>query len=166
MASTETIDEENIAAKGGNRWTGMLVGVVLAAVAGAGGFYAVSSGMILGTNAPGMDAAPNPEVAADLPDVVFVPMEAITVSLGPGAQAEHLRFRSQLEVPSGQASSVETLMPRIVDVLNAYLRAVEPSTLQEPDILARLRAQMLRRIRLVVGEGRVNDLLIMEFILK
>jgi flagellar FliL protein len=29
----------------------------------------------------------------------------------------------------------------------------------------RLRGQMLRRVQAVVGEGRVNDLLVMEFVL-
>jgi flagellar FliL protein len=31
--------------------------------------------------------------------------------------------------------------------------------------MARLRAQMLRRIQVVTGEGRVRDLLITEFVL-
>ena len=56
-------------------------------------------------------------------------------------------------------------MPRVIDVLNGYLRAVEPSILSAPDALTRLRAQMLRRVRMVVGEDRVNDLLVMEFVL-
>ena len=55
--------------------------------------------------------------------------------------------------------------PRVVDVLNSYLRALEPSDLEANSILVRLRAQMLRRIQIVTGAGRVNDLLIMEFVL-
>jgi len=31
--------------------------------------------------------------------------------------------------------------------------------------LLRLRSQMLRRVQVVTGEGRVRDLLIMEFVL-
>ena len=50
-------------------------------------------------------------------------------------------------------------MPRVLDVLNTYLRAVEVRDLEEPASLARLRAQMLRRIQVVTGEGRVRDLL-------
>ena len=57
------------------------------------------------------------------------------------------------------------LRPRILDVLNGYLRAVEVAELEDPSALVRLRAQMLRRIQVVAGEGRVNDLLISEFVL-
>jgi len=57
------------------------------------------------------------------------------------------------------------LKPRIVDVLNGYLRAVTFAEMADPNALARLRGQMLRRIQVVTGEGRVKDLLIMEFVL-
>ena len=57
------------------------------------------------------------------------------------------------------------LMPRILDVLNGYLRAVEVSQLDDPTALIRLRAQMLRRVQIVTGEGRVRDLLVTEFVL-
>ena len=45
-------------------------------------------------------------------------------------------------------------MPRVVDVLNTFLRAVEPRDLEQPSALAPLRAQMLRRIQVVTGEGQ------------
>ena len=56
-------------------------------------------------------------------------------------------------------------MPRIVDVMNGYLRALDAAELENPAALVRLRAQMLRRIQIVTGEGRVRDLLITEFVL-
>jgi flagellar protein FliL len=55
-------------------------------------------------------------------------------------------------------------MPRITDALNTYLRALEARDLQQPAATVWLRAQMLRRIQLVTGEGRVRDLLITEFV--
>ena len=57
------------------------------------------------------------------------------------------------------------LAPRILDVLNSYLRAIETASIEDPQAMARLRAQMLRRIQIVTGEGRVRDLLITEFVL-
>ena len=100
-----------------------------------------------------------------MPDVAFVAVDPLVVSLGFGAEARHLRFRAQLEVPSHHHSEVETLLPRVIDVLNSYLRALEVSDLADASALVRLRAQMLRRIQIVTGAGRVNDLLIMEFVL-
>ena len=53
----------------------------------------------------------------------------------------------------------------ILDVLNGYLRAVEMRELEDPSALVRLRAQMLRRVQIVTGEGRVRDLLVTEFVI-
>jgi flagellar FliL protein len=55
-------------------------------------------------------------------------------------------------------------MPRVVDVLNGFLRAVDVTDLEDPAALLRLRAQMLRRVQIVTGEGAVRDLLVMEFV--
>ena len=62
-------------------------------------------------------------------------------------------------------SHVEKLMPRIVDVTNTYLRALKLADLEDAQALIRLRAQLLRRMQVVTGAGRINDLLIMEFVL-
>lgn len=109
----------------------------------------------------GDDHDPGPSVG----DIAFVPIEPLLISLGPGANARHLRFKGQLETSPKYVSEVETLMPRIVDVLNSYLRAVAETDLEKPSALVRLRAQMLRRVQIVTGSGRVNDLLVMEFVL-
>jgi len=103
--------------------------------------------------------------AAPTLGIAFVPMDPIVVSLPPGASADFLRFTGQLEVEPGQAQAVTELMPRVQDVLNTYLRAVDVRDIEQPSSSVRLRAQMLRRIQVVTGEGRVRDLLISEFIL-
>lgn len=152
------------AAKPGKSRKGLLLGVAMALALGGGGFYAVWSGMILG---PGEAETTDhmPPVLEAMPAVAFVPLDPIIVSLGPEARASHLRFRAQLEVGQGDESAVTQLTPRVIDVLNSYLRAVEPAMFDRPGALIELRAQMLRRVGLVVGEGRVRDLLIMEFVL-
>ena len=62
-------------------------------------------------------------------------------------------------------ADVEAIKPRIIDVLNGYLRAVRVSDLEDPTVLIKLRSQMLRRVQVVTGPGYVRDLLIMEFVL-
>ena len=52
-----------------------------------------------------------------------------------------------------------------MDVLNSYLRALDFEEIERTSALIKLRSQMLRRIQLVVGEGRVRDLLVTEFVL-
>jgi flagellar FliL protein len=76
-----------------------------------------------------------------------------------------LRFSAQLEVSPQYVEDVTKLIPRVMDVLNSYLRAVSLADIEDPGALVSLRAQMLRRVQLVTGEGRVRDLLVMEFVL-
>lgn len=139
----------------------LLIGLVLMLLLGGAGFYATWSGMIMG----GSDEAEHAEKTPDpLPDIAFVPVEPVMVSLGPKSSAKFLKLTSQLEVTKAYADEVATLMPRILDVLNSYLRAVAVEDLEDPAAMARLRAQMLRRVQIVTGEGRVRDLLVTEFI--
>lgn len=139
----------------------LLIGLVLALVLGGGGFYATFSGLILGGGGHEETAhGPGP-----LTGVAFVPLPTVVVSLGRDSGSEHLRFTSQLEVVDTAEADVAKLTPRILDVLNSYLRAVDTASIENPQALARLRAQMLRRIQVVTGDGRVRDLLITEFVL-
>lgn len=162
---------------------GMLIGLVLALVLGGGGFYAVYSGMLFGSSsetasgghgattesgghetAGGHAAATEHGANGGTTTAGFVSLEPLVVSLG-GSNNQHLRFRGELEVEEGMEEEVSHLVPRVMDVLNSYLRAVSISDLEDPTTLVTLRAQMLRRIQLVVGAGKVHDLLIMEFVL-
>ncbi len=141
----------------------LLLGLVLALVLGGGGFYATFAGLILGGHDGGN---PNAEsIPGPLTGIAFVPLDTIVVSLGRNSGSEHLRFTAQLEVVDSAAKDVTTLTPRILDVVNSYLRAIDTASIEDPHAMARLRAQMLRRIQVVTGEGRVRDLLITEFVL-
>lgn len=138
----------------------LMIGLVLALLLGGAGFYATFTGMLFGDAAA--HAAPGAE---ELPDIAFVPVEPVVIFLGGAAQGRHLRFTSQIEVEGPYAADVTLLLPRILDVLNGYLRAVELAELEDPAALVRMRAQLLRRIQVVTGQGRVRDLLITEFVL-
>ncbi len=163
MADEEKTVEEGAEVPKKKGKKGLIIGVVLALILGAGGFYATYSGMILG--AAEHETVPDETVAAELPEVAFVPLEPLVVSLGAQARNRHLRFRAELEVAPAYSADVAKLKPRVMDVLNSYLRAVDVAELEDPASLITLRAQMLRRIQLVTGAGRVRDLLIMEFVL-
>jgi flagellar FliL protein len=140
----------------------VILGLVLFLVLGGGGFFAVYSGMILG---PSASAEHGGEQASDLPEIAFVPLEPVTIMLGNVAHNMQLRFTAQIEVEKSKEADVILLIPRILDVLNGYLRAVELAELEDPNALLRLRSQMLRRIQIVTGKGRVRDLLVTEFVL-
>lgn len=156
--------EEQLAPKGSKM--PLILGLVLALSGGGGGFVAAKLGLI-----PGIGHDPVSEnVPEDLhlpdgvPDVAFLAMEPMIVSIGGGNERSHVRFSAQLEVPAAYQSEVEFLLPRVVNVLNSYLRALDLADFEQPAALPKLRGQMLRRVQLVVGEERVNDILVMEFL--
>lgn len=140
----------------------LLIGLLLGLVLGGGGFYATWSGLIFGKSPE--HTSDQPEVAA-LPAIAFVPLEPLIISLGASEENRHLRFSSQLEVNVAHAEEVTLLKPRIADVLNGYLRAVNLHDFDDPTALVRMRAQLLRRIQIVTGNGRVRDFLVTEFVL-
>jgi flagellar FliL protein len=145
---------------------GLIGGLVAGVVLGGGALYAIWSGVIDPSALLGGGEADHGEThAPGQSGVAFVAMEPIMISLPPGASARHLRFSGQLEVDPIYQAEVTTLQPRVLDTLNTYLRAVEVADLENPASLQRLRAQMLRRVQVVTGEGRVRDLLVTEFIL-
>lgn len=139
----------------------VLISLVVAVMLGAGGFFATYSGRaanLLSSLGEGGKAEP-------LADIAFVPVDPLILLVSGADGSRHLRFSSQLEVGKEHVEEVRLLMPRILDVLNGYLRAVEVAELEDPTAMVRLRAQMLRRIQIVTGDGRVRDLLISEFVL-
>lgn len=150
-------------AKSGKK--GLIIGLAAMLLLGGGGFFAAYSGLIpspLG----GAETEHHAPAAAELPPLAFMSLDQMVISLGPGAHAKHLRFRADVEVEPMYLTDVEMLKPRILDVLNTYLRALEERDLEDPGAMTRIRAQMLRRVQIVTGEGRVRDLLVTEFILQ
>ncbi|MEX0302343.1 MAG: flagellar basal body-associated protein FliL [Leisingera sp.] len=153
----------------------LIIGVVLALAGGGGGFFAVQSGLLpFGQKAapemaPAAEAAPEGvdtgETAEDIANLAFIEMDPIVITLRKASGIKHLRFRAQLEVDLAHQAEVEKILPRVIDVLNSYLRALELEDLTDPMALPKLRAQMLRRINIATGQGRVRDLLIMDFVL-
>lgn len=148
-----TVDEPKQSA--GNSRKGLVVGFVLALL-GGGMAFAVTSGIVP------LGGASHEKVNGE--EYTFVPLEPMTILLGNSAERRYLRFRAELEVDSAKKSDVEKMLPRVIDVLNTYLRSLSMTDIEDPSSLLTLRAQMRRRIDLVVGGDAVHDLLVMEFV--
>lgn len=143
----------------------LVLGAILAVGGGAGGYWAVTQGPFAPTPEAFSDAdAPVSEPTAAPVETSFVPLETVIISLGPDETGRHLIVTAELEVPPQAVEEVARLSPRVLDVMNSYLRVVSLSELSDPASLARLRAQMLRRIQVVTGVDRVKDLLITQFV--
>ncbi|MBK5934069.1 flagellar FliL protein [Rhodovulum imhoffii] len=141
----------------------LLAGLLLALVLGTGGFF-VTFRDLLGAARQEMAYGPGSGTQARS-QMAFVPLDTVVVTLGPLSEPRHLRFTAHLQTAPEYREEVSFLIPRILDVLNGYLRAVDLEVLEDRAALLRLRAQMLRRIQMITGEGRVQDLLVTEFII-
>jgi flagellar FliL protein len=143
----------------------LIIGVLLAVLGGFAGFMATQMGLLpFGPEATESQAMEKKEMVVT-EDVVFIPLDPITVTLPPGGDRQLLRLTAQLDVAPHHAEEVKKIAPRIIDILNSYLRAVQITDLETPAALLRLRTQMLHRVQVVAGQGVVRDLLITEFIL-
>ena len=166
MADTEqTLDDDGEAPKKKGLMMPLLIGLVLALAGGAGGFFVMSSGLLGGEDPVATEAEAEPRRVPPIEDIAFVPLDPMTIDLGKSEVGQLLRFRAEVEVYAEYKADVEVLVPRLMDVMNSYLRAIDPKELEDPSALLRLRIQLLRRMQLVAGDGRVRDLLIMEFVL-
>lgn len=170
MAETDTAEDGPKKKKG--LLIPLLVGLVLAVGGGAGGYWAVISGPLAGSVESASDDGQGDEeedevvthIRPELEEVAFVPLEPLVISLGPGTTGRHLMFSAELEVAPDDAEEVTHLLPRVLDVLNSYLRVIDMEELNDPRTLVRLRAQLLRRIQIVTGDVLVRDLLVTEFV--
>lgn len=147
----------------------LILGLALFLALGGGGFFVTYSGMLslAAVTGGGEEAAHEPEPhVSDLPPFAFVPVGEMVIPLGPKAQNDVLILESSIEVAPEDKEAVEQLMPRIRDVFNTYLRAIEESDLESPGASLRLRAQLLRRIRVVVDPAEPRDLLFTSFVFR
>lgn len=141
------------------RWVLPVVTGALMLVLGAGAGFALMRD-------PGLISfGGHGDSATSAPGLSYVALDPVVVNLPRASGRQLLRFTASLEVDPARQAEVEMIRPRIIDVMNSYLRAVDPADFEQQAILAQLRGQLLRRVQVVAGEGRVRDLLVIEFIL-
>ncbi len=164
----------------------LIIGILLAIGGGVSGYFAVEMGFLAGLTSDSQSNGSNATEASQTGEAntaaddhgsaqdnnagvvsnsyAFVPIDPLIISLPRNSGRTHLKFAAQLEVSPADVTAIESVRPRITDVLNTYLRAIDIADFEDPSALHRLRSQMLRRIQIVVGDGAVRDLLIMEFV--
>lgn len=148
----------------------IMIGLAAAVVLGAGAAFAVMSGLAPIGDAPKETAEEKKkreakEALAKTPPPVFVAFEPLTITVVADGAPRQLRLQLSLETTEPFAPRVEEMRPRVLDALNTMLRAMNQDELTEPSSLDRLRAQMLRRIRIATDPTAVKDLLITEFVI-
>lgn len=161
MADTRSVDTEK---KKKSSKALILSSLILGLIGLGGGFYLSYGGLIsAAADSNEKSGEERSQVAIAMEDIGYVAIDPLTISLGLNS-GHHLRFRAQLEIQEEHRSDVEKVLPRIIDVLNSYLRALSIDDIDKTASLVWIRAQMLRRIQVITGTDSVRDLLVMEFV--
>ncbi|MEO1611086.1 MAG: flagellar basal body-associated FliL family protein, partial [Pseudomonadota bacterium] len=124
---------------------------------GGGGFYAAYSGMIGGGSSPEAVEEEEAKPAAPVNEVAFMQLDEMVVPLAPTARSRILVFGASLEVEPEALPEIEKLRPRLMDVLNTYLRVVDHEALEDPSAMPLLRARLLRRLSVVAAPVEPRD---------
>lgn len=97
-------------------------------------------------------------------DPAFVELTPFTISLDGGNSL--LRIGITLEASEASSYLIDPDDPQLRDAFTGYLRALKPAQIRDAAYMARLRAQLLRRARLVFGTDAIYGVLITDFLVQ
>ncbi|MCU0886437.1 MAG: flagellar basal body-associated FliL family protein [Rubritepida sp.] len=163
-------DGEGAPARGGKKKLILLALPVVLAGVGAGLWFSGVLPGLLGKTPPPAEAAAGGAAEPAPPDLrpVFVAMPDITANLNaPGRRTAFIRLRSQIEVAGAQdAATLQSAMPRLVDLFTTYLREVRPEELRGSAGTHRLREELIARANIAAAPARVTDVLFTEILVQ
>ena len=129
----------------------LLGACVLALLAGGGGFYAVYAGLLVlpflgqpeaGPGTSAADKGGGDEEYAQATGLfepgAYVELDPLIISLGQQSRSSLLQVTLTVEVRPGREAEVEAVKPRVVDILNGFLRAVDEREFELPRSMERL----------------------------
>ena len=110
-------------------------------------------------NAPQVQDGPDGVVYYTLPDIV-VNMQT------PDGKPTFLKLKLAFELPDHTtADTMDAEMPRLQDVFQTFLRELRPEDLAGSEGTLQLRAELQRRVNLVIAPSPVNGVLIEEMLI-
>lgn len=141
----------------------ILVPVVALLLIGAGLYFTGIFGKLVGdksTTEEAKEAPPKQTVFYDLPDLL--------VNLnGNGRKASFLKMTISLELESQvDVARLQTVMPRIIDNFQVYLRELRVEDLKGSAGMYRLREELLRRVNAAAAPAKIVDVLFKEMLVQ
>ena len=173
MADVKTEEDEGAKPKAGKKKLILIGALGLVLLLGGGGGAAWFLGVFGGAEEVEVSAEAVAEAAAAeraqrRAEMVFVDMPDVLVNLHSlGQRNRFLKLKVALEV-AGEASAtqVNSLMPRVMDSFQAYLRALTVDEVSGPGGLHRLKEELTARVNLALEPVRVEDVLIKEMLVQ
>lgn len=111
---------------------------------------------------------PNAPQVQDGPDgVVFYTLPDIVVNMQtPDGKPTFLKLKLAFELPDHTtADTMDAEMPRLQDTFQTFLRELRPEDLAGSEGTMQLRAELQRRVNLVIAPSKVNGVLIEEMLI-
>ncbi len=98
---------------------------------------------------------------------MFLDLPEMALTLPNGGHPRQMRIKLSIELASGasQQQAADALSPRVYDALLTYLRTLQDGEVDGGLGLDRLRADLYRRLELVVGPGVLRDVLITSLVM-
>ena len=172
MAGKEKTEPEAQPEDGKKKSSGFMSQILMAVALGAASFATV---YFLPREEPPMAVCEMQETVENthkefeppsLDEIVFVELKPLLVSLGTSADGHHLKIGLTLEAREGHEYDIEHAEPKLRDAFTGYLRAVSVTQLEDPAAMVRLRAQLLRRAKVILGTDTVHGVLITDFLVR
>jgi len=108
------------------------------------------------------------EEKVDKENAVFFPLEELIVNLNAGGRkSTFLKIRISLELADGEdISRIESVMPRIMDNFQVYLRELRIEDLKGSAGMYRLREELLTRVNAAAAPAKIQDVLFKEILVQ
>jgi len=175
VSEDEESDEEGTKSAGGKkRRSGKalvlrVVLPVLLVIGGAGGAF-VSGALdgILGSGGDAAEGAEAEEEEEEPLDVVYFDLPEMLVNLsGSGRRTHYLKLSVSLELTDpNDIPRLETILPRIIDNFQVYLRELRIEDLRGSAGLQRLREELLLRVITAAQPVVIRDVLVREMLIQ
>lgn len=121
----------------------------------------------IGLYMSGIFAGGEKEKVVEVTPPVFYDLPDFLVNLSGPPPQHYLKLRVSLEVVNKDAvASLETVMPRVLDGFQTFLRELRPEDLEGSQGMLTLREELMRRISLATQQQLVSDVLFREIIVQ
>ena len=161
-------DDESSDKPGGKKKLIIIAVVLLLAIGGIAAAYFTGFLQPIIELITGEEATEEGEEKVDKENAVFFPLEELIVNLNAGGRkSTFLKIRISLELADGEdISRIESVMPRIMDNFQVYLRELRIEDLKGSAGMYRLREELLTRVNAAAAPAKIQDVLFKEMLVQ
>ena len=174
-AETSGASEDEVSSEGGGgkKLLMIIVLILLLIVGGLAGAYFTGLldpvvQMITGVEVKEEDAHAEGEVEGGSQRAVFYDLQEILVNLNTGGRkSSFLKIRISLELErASDVPLIESVMPRVIDNFQVYLRELRIDDLKGSAGMYRLREELMRRVSAATAPAGIKDVLFKEMLVQ